>query len=1044
MSISLRKILCTSLLVATGWCSLAQSPQTISAAKIRPIQGKVGLTDSDNPAIGATILVKGKNKGTIVDIDGNFTIDVSSGDTLECSFIGYEKELIPIKNQSQLMFHLVPASKQLDAVEIISVGYGKMDRTKLTGSVASISGKDLGTNTISFDNALTGKMAGVLVNTSSGQPGSATAITIRGISTLQKDGNNPLVVVDGVPIYSSGGSLNRNDYEDRRSVPGATLGTRSVSNSFDRSTEFERNPLSSINPADIASIEVLKDAYATAIYGSRGAAGVILVTTKSGQRGKSEINISYRIGVSEPLGKYDMLSGPEYGRLYTDYYGYINRNLPGAPYEFDTLTHVNWQEEVLRPAVFQNLNLSMSGGSKKSKYYTSLSILKSPSYIKNNDFERYSARVNYEYELHNKVTMGTNFQLSYTNNSALNSGTIYGEALLKAPNVPIYNADGVYEWDSGKFTDYNQLGQLDNNPVAKANENINYLKDFRTIGSIYLEVRPVEWLALRSEIGLDVLNSDAYSREKDRPQVQGGSAVQSTSSNFKTVMNNTITMNKTFGRHDFNAVIGQSFETSKENRNRITGADFFDDDLLSIGASLAPRVETSEFNEWALDSYFGRVNYIYDSRYIAGFTYRIDGSSKFAKNHQYVGFPSFSVGWVASEESFLKGVSWMDRLKFRGSLGFSGINGSGETYYGSQGVFNLNAQSFTYGNLRSLEVSVPVNPNLKWEKTRSYDFGVDVSGLGGLIDLTVDYYYKLTSDVLFSSALASYKGYSSVQQNIGEIENSGIEILLAVNYSRGNFRWNGSFNIAQNVNKLLKLNFEGEAAGDAALNYKYFKVGEPVSQYYLDQWAGVNPETGDPQWLDENGEITQIPTQDDRKAYGSQLPKWFGGLNNTLGYKNFTLTASFNYSIGGQLLNGSRASLLTYTLPDATNLSREILEAWEQEGDITDVPALGNSGVTSGTDYISRPNSSRFLEDNSFVRLKTIKLAYTLPSSLLSKISLRNVECYVEGTNIWTWTRYSGIDPEITIGGSSALVAGVDDLTMPLVKSWSIGINISL
>lgn len=1047
MRISVRKRLCALLLVCSGFYGLAQqATQTVPATLIRPIKGKVELQDSNSPAIGATVLVKGKNKGTVVDIDGNFALDVSPQDTLVCSFIGYKEQLVPIGNQAQFMFNLVPASNELEAVEIISVGYGKMDRAKLTGSVASLKAEALDSRSLSFDNALAGKLAGVHVGTTSGQPGSATAITIRGISTFQKDGNNPLVVIDGVPVYGSNSTLNSNNFEDRRSVAASGFGVTTVSNTFDRSTQFERNPLANLNPADIASIEVLKDAYSTAIYGSRGAAGVILVTTKSGSRTNGEISIGYKVGVSQPIGMHDVLSGPQYGELYTSYYDDVNGPLPpGFEFVFNTDRDIDWQEEVIRSAIFQNLNLSMSGGNERSRYYTSLSVSKDPSYIINNDFERYSARINYDYEPREFITIGTNFQLSYTNNGSLNAPLIYGSALTKAPNVPIRDVNGAYVWDSGRVTDYNSLGDIDNNPVAVANENTNYLRDFRTIGNLFLEIRPTEWLTLRTEGGVDVLNSTAYSREIDRPALldEGGSAVQTTRANFRTVINNTITVNKEFGPHDINVVVGQSFEKSNESMNRITGADFLNNDILSIGASLEPRVEDSEFNEWALDSYFGRINYIYDSRYIAGVTYRVDGSSKFARNNQYVGFPSFSVGWVVSEESFLKGASWMQRLKFRSSLGFSGINGSGETYYGSQGVFDLNGLQLTYGDLRSLELLQPVNPNLKWEKTRTLDIGMDVSIFNGLVDLTADYYYKLTTDLLFPSALALYKGFASVQQNVGSIENTGIEVTLGINLTRGDFAWNSSFNIANNTNKILKLNFDGEQVGDAAFNYKYLKEGEPIGQFYLDQWHGVDSETGSPQWLDENGEIIDSPTLDDRKPFGTPLPTIFGGMHNTFSYKNLALTASFNYSFGGQLLNASRASLLTYSTLDANNLSTEILDHWQEEGDITDVPRLKNSEVF-GSDFVSSPNSSRFLEDNSFIRLKTLKLAYNFPKEWISKISLKGVQCYVEGSNVWTWTRYSGLDPEVTIGGSSALLNGIDNLTMPLVKSWALGINISL
>lgn len=1042
------------ILVST--LSLAQQKLT-PAKRLVPanVKGTIKLMGTNETAIGATIIVKGQRRGTITDLDGNFSLNATELDTLVCSFIGYEDLLVPVGNQSVLMIALQPSSKQLDGVEVVAVGYGSIDRAKLSGSVATLKGDKLAHEAVSIDNALAGKIPGVLVNPTSGQPGSATSITIRGISTFQKDGNNPLFVIDGVPIYGSNSALNSNNYEDRRSIPAAGFGGTHVGSTFDTSTEFERNPLAHLNPEDIESIEVLKDAYATAIYGSRGAAGVILVTTKKGKRGEGEIKLKYEVGVDQPVGLPDLMNGYEYAKFYSAYHTSLTG---GIPVRFDTTNNVNWVDKVVRPVVSQRFNLSLSGGGEKSKYFTSLAYQDLPSYIRNQEFKKMTARINYSYEPLKFIETGANMQFGHTDNQALNAQQIYYNAVLKAPNVPVKDEDGNYIWDSddwdGDNKTENAYGEIDNNPIAIADENINYIKDNRLVGNLFLKFNIRDWLVLKSEGGVDVVASEAYSREMERPQLTGGSAVQTTRTNIRTVFNNTLTINKSFDKHDFDLVAGYSFESSQESYNRLTGAEFLNDELLSIGSSASPQVAGSSFNEWALESYFARLNYVFNSKYILGVTYRLDGSSKFAKNHQYVGFPSFSAGWMVSEELFMRRLKWIEQLKLRGSFGFSGINAAGQSYYGTQGTYDLNATGYTYGETNSLEITQPVNPNLKWEKTSSLDLGLDVSLWGGALSFTFEYYNKLTKNLLFDNALSPYKGFTTVEQNVGVLRNYGLELTLNGFVQIGEFSWRPSINIARNMNKIIELNNDGEQIGDASFFYKYMKEGESVGSFYMYQWAGVNPENGQAQWIDKDGNITETPpaytatSNQHRKVMGNNLPDFFGGFNNNFRYKNWTLDAFFNFSYGQYMINGTRAALLTYTTEDATNLSTEMLDYWKEEGDQTDIPKLRNSSIIrfsggSTTDYLTSRDNSRFLEESSYLRLKSLTLGYSIPQRLLPGAWVSRLQIYVRGANLWTLTNYSGIDPEVTMGGSSALYGGADEITMPQVKSYAMGVNIT-
>jgi len=1032
---------------------------SIPATKIKQVAGLVKLKDSNEPAISATIRLKGTNNGIVTDISGKFILEVSEGDTLVCSFVGYNEVEVPVRNLTKIDIALTPAVEMLEAVEIVAVGYGKLDRERLSSSVSTIEGKDIDKSALSLDNALTGKLAGVQVTSSSGQPGSASSITIRGVTSFS-GANNPLIVIDGIPIYGSNRDLNTNNFDGSQFIPGASFGgtSVSVSSTLNNEPEFERNPLAHFNPEDIESISVLKDAYATAIYGSRGAAGVILITTKKGKTGKGSINLNYEAGVGEPIGTPDLLTGPQYGELQELISGEIGT---GIVRNYNTTNNVDWLDQVIRPARSQSVNVSMSGGNQTSRYYTSLSYTNNPSYIINNDFERYSSRINFSFDPIDEVTIGVNYQFVHTNNSSLNAPRIYSGAVRKAPNVPVTDTNGNYIWNS-QFWDGNREnadGQLDNNPVGIAHRSINELKDNRNVGNVFVELRPLEWISWKSEVGIDAVNSEANSREQERIDELinnnvGGNAAQTIRLNNRLIINNTLTLDRTFDKHNVNILLGHSFESSKETTTRVSGAGFFDDDILSIGAAEIQSVNRSDFNEWALESYFGRINYIFDQKYIVGATYRIDGSSRFARNEQYVGFPSFSAGWNISQEDFLSNTVWLNNLKLRTSFGFSGVNGTGQNYYGTQGVYNLFVDPFTYGDIQGITIVQPVNPNLKWERTRQLDVGLEGSFFNNSLGITVDYYYKLSKDVLLSTALASYKGFSSVRRNIGSIENKGFELLLDYQFEKNDFSVTSSFNIATNRNKILKLNNAGEEISGAELNYKYFKEGEPAGQFFLYQWHGVDPETGDAQWVDKDGNITNDPPASfsdpniHRKPYGTSLPDFFGGLNNTISYKNWSLTSFFTYSIGSQLFNGTRAELLTYTTGDKTNLSTEILNYWQEEGDRTDIPEFGNSSLRffqggAAQDYLPSRNNSRYLEDNSYIRLRTLTLGYELPEDLINKAAMSGVRVYVTGTNIWTWTRYSGVDPEVTIGGSNVLLNGYDELTMPQVKSWIFGINMT-
>lgn len=1023
--------------------------QNVKAMELKKIKitGTLICSEDNHPVVGATVIVKGTTNGVAADFDGNFTIIANKGDVLMISSIGYISKEIKVDTQTHYDLSLNP--DRISLKEVAVIGYGTVERRDLTGAVSSVNIEQIEQVALSVDNALTGQIAGVQVSSSSGTPGSATAITIRGITSLSAD-NNPLYIIDGVPVYGVGAGSSTSFQSG--SVAAISIGGNSASGSIGATSEFERNPLANLNMEDIESIEVLKDAYATAIYGSRGASGVILITTKKGVKGKPKVNLNISTSIASPIDVPDVLSGDQYVGFYNDYY----KEYSNEDNYFAKGQNTDWFDAATRTAITNNVSATVSAGTDKSTYFLSLSYLDMDSYVIKNDFKRYSARINYEYKSSEKFRFGNNITLTYTDNQSLNSGNVYRNSLLASPHTPIKDSNGDYAFVQSNRDWFN--------PIAKAREDINFVKDKRVIGNLYAEYKALSWLTLRSEVGIDLMSSKSYNRNKeykgfdsngDEIKLIDGSASQSNINNLKLVINNTASIYKEIGEHVFTGVLGQSFETSQEDYVRIAGREFPTNDVLSIGSANSSRVDAAVLKEWAMVSFFGRLNYRWKDKYLAGVTYRIDGSSRFNKNERYVGFPSFSAGWRISEENFMEAYTWVDELKLRGSLGFSGISGSGG-YYGHQGQYVSKQNAKIYGNTNILEVQQASNPDLKWEKTHTIDIGLDLSLFGSKVGLTVDYYNKKSVDMLISSSVPYYSGYSTQRQNLVDMENKGIEFSLnTVNINR-EFKWTSNINIAKNTNKITKLNLAGYVAGDATIGYAFYKVGESASAWFLYDWHGVDALTGNPLWKYSDGTISTTPpasinnaeAYENKSVMGDRLPEFTGGFTNIFTYKNFELNTLLSFSYGGKIMNGTRAELLTYTDDKNRNLSTEILDEWIIAGHKTDIPKKVNKStpkkIVGGIDYTVSRQSDRFLEDGSFVRLKNISLSYRFNKELTRKLGLNSLSVYAKGSNLITWTNYSGPDPEVSAFGSSAAYAGNDELTIPQQKAIQFGVKIGL
>lgn len=990
---------------------------------------------------GVVVLVKGAANGTTTDVNGFFTLDVTAGLVLQFKMMGYNTIERVVQTATPLEVIMQESVHQL--AEVVAIGYSTQERRDVTGSVTTVRPSEF-KSVMSVDQLLAGQAAGVHMSTSSGALGAANVLTIRGISSVMGD-NNPLYVIDGVPIYGTNRDENSVSTSGG-SFPGVSMGGTHVSGTISNNQElkysFEKNPLTTLNPDDIESIEILKDAFATAIYGSRGSAGVILITTKKGSRDRTKIDLTYSISVENPLGKPDLINGDEYNMIYSMYY-------PNSP--FTSNYNTNWLDAVTRTAVSNSVSASISGGTEKTNYFISTSASNNQSYIVNNELDRYSARVNLDSKLNNYMTVGTNISISQMYNKSLSAPTVYSLAVTKAPNLPIYNEEnGDYFYGQGS----NPYGNPEAyNPLATALENKGQTTDSRVTGNVFLEIKPWSWMTIRTEIGTDLINEKTSVRKADVPLTEVSSknqAQESVRMSSKFVVNNTLNVAKDFGKHFIQGIIGQSYEYSNSYVNSIVGRNFFSPELVGVGAAQTKSVSSGGEQEWALFSAFTRLNYQFLRRYMAGVTYRIDGSSRFNKDNRYLGTPSFSVGWRLSEEPFIKeGAKWIDDLKLRGSVGWSSKDGN-SNYYGAQAIYTL-VNGASYGGSSYLQMSQPGNENLNWEKTITYDVGLDVALLNQRIELTFDYFYKKTTDMLFPSDVPAYTGYSKQDQNIGDMSNQGVEIRLkTLNIMTRDFQWMTTLNLSRSTNKILKLDFEGNQLDQLNSSFKFYAVGYPAAQFYLHQWAGVDPATGDPLWLYRDGTISTVApgsdfskSNDNKFIKGSAMPDFYGGLTNSFIYKDFEFNVLFTFSSGGKMINNTKAQLMTYTTENANNLHRDILKFWQIPGHKTGVPSLKNASIIGNSDYTGSSTTTRFLEDNSFIRLKSLDVAYSIPSSILRKTKvLHQMKIFFTATNLFTLTKYSGVDPEVSAFGSSVTAAGYDNLTMPQSRSFQFGVKL--
>ena len=1042
------------------------------------------VTDDIGPVIGASVMEKGTQNGAVTDLDGNYVITVKPGATLVFSSIGYATQEIEVGGQSTINVLLKEDTEFLD--EVVVVGYGTMKRSDLSGASVSMKEEDLkGSIITNLDQSLQGRAAGVSAVQTSGAPGSSSSIRVRGQATVNANAE-PLYVIDGVIVQGGGNS-------------GGDFGLGGLGNGKVSTI----SPLATINPADIVSMEILKDASATAIYGAQGANGVVLITTKHGKAGDAKFSYDGMFAVSRQNSRIDMMDLRQFSEYYNDLaeQGLVDHN--GYYADPSILGKgTNWQDEVFRTALQHQHQISAQGGSEKVQYYVSGSYMDQQGTIIGSNFDRLSFRTNLDAQLKDWFKLGVNATYAVTNDDIKladgQEGVIF-YSLSTLPDIPVYDLDGNYSTTVRE-------GYTSANPVALAMLDQNLLKRQKLTGNVYADITPLKHFTWRSEVGFDVSNSEATTY---KPMVnlggwQRGNNSMSTQRNASTYwsIKNYLTYANTFGKHSLTAMVGQEAWESRWNYLGANNTGLPSDDIHNIKLATGNPTVNSGFGSSAMASFFTRETYNYDDRYLATYTFRRDGSSNFGPDNRWANFHSFAASWRFTNEAFLK--------DFTRSIGLD--NGKIRVGWGQTGNANIGGGAWESGmskmptglgdSQRPANIS---NTGIHWEKQVQTNLGLDLNFLQNRINLTVDLYKKVSSDMLMSLTLPSYMGtqgngssaLAAPKGNFGTIENKGLEITLDTHpIDNKNFGWDSNFQVSFNKNKLVALDGSANAQlvgyGQWSDIVSVTEIGQSLYNFYGYVVEGVyeslediqnSPKAekypadgvfnrattvwvGDIKFKDVNGD--GVINEHDQTNIGSPLPKFTFGWTNSFRYKNVDLSVFLNGSYGNKVLNynmmGQGYNGLVHmnstwtnqhvSIQDRARLVVVDAEKTYADGsmwydDITNVK-VANSGTKTPRPTIQDPNdndrlSTRYIEDGSYLRIKNITLGYTFPKTVLQKVKIENVRVYMNIQNLYTFTKYTGFDPEVgaSTQDSSGLTFGVDNGRYPSPMTCSFGLNIT-
>ena len=1009
-------------------------------AQTTPITGKV-LDEKGVPVSGASVLEKGTKNGTNTANDGTFSLNVKSGATLLVSGLGFEAKQLTASS-GNLMIQLTSEVKSLN--EVVVTGFGSQIKKDLTGNIARVKGKDIEfMPTPSVDAALQGKAAGVYVNSQSGKLGQAISVRVRGSSSISA-GNEPLYVVDGVPVTVSSQS----------SYGGAT------------------NPLVDLNPNDIESIEVLKDASAGAIFGSRAANGVVLITTKKGKNGKTNVTVNVQTGNSQSSRRVPFLNSEQYAELLQEGAKYID-DFYGTPvtdpfsetqYVKDWMDYFSygnwtkdpkktyeWQDVVFQKGQYRQADLQMSGGNEKTKFFISGQYLDQSGIIIGNRLERMTARMNVDHKANDWLTIGLTTNFARTYNRRLPDDNAFSNPLQSVALMPM-TPNIIPEGQPGAGLPAGTPPGDPNIPMYYNPQlSIDYgnftAVSFRNFSSGYATIKLMPGLTFQSELGVDIMSQQEEGYFQSQTVRNQTRAVRGIGSNRGTFITNYNTNNyfnytKTLGKSDINATLGMQYQQSSNKTNYVEGTDFPSNSYQTIASAATISGGSSTESGFRFLSYFLRANYKYNDKYLLSLSGRIDGSSRFGANSRSGFFPAVSAGWVLSNEKFLRGFQPLSFLKLRASYG---IVGNAEI--GNFPQLALFAGDRGYAGIGGQAPSQIGNPDLRWETNTQFDIGFDFGFFNNRLTGEIDYYNRRSDDLLLRVNIPTSTGFGSVVRNLGSLENKGVEFVLNTQNMVGDFKWSTSLNVAFNRNKVLNINGQIIDGGIGRLPNRAME-GYALGVFFGVEYAGVNPANGDAQFykntknadgsLDRTVLSNSQFNQAQRQVIGDPNPDVIAGVTNTFSYKGFDFSFQFNGIFGNDVNVYGMGQYSMANMIYEDNQTADQMNRWRKPGDITNVPQARY--------YFGNGNqpSSRFIVDGSFVRLRTINFGYNLPSKIVKKAKLDRVRLYVSALNLLTFTNnYPLWDPEVNADSFDSNIAkGNDFYTPPQPKTILFGINV--
>lgn len=1024
-----KSLLLLMLLTLGTWTAFAQST----------VRGKVTSSEDGIGIPGVSVTVKGTSRGTQTDAEGNYSLAAEAAATLDFSFIGFKTMSVKVGNRSTIDVALESDEKTLS--EVVVTGFGSQIKRELTGNIAQVKGKDIeNMPTPSVDAALQGRAAGVYVNSGSGKLGQAVTVRVRGNSSISAS-SEPLYVIDGMPVTTG----------DQSAYGGAT------------------NPLVDINPNDIESIEILKDASAGAIYGSRAANGVVLITTKRGGAGQTKVSFNYQTGVSDATNRVPFMNASEFERFYRQATGYRDRLSGTDPNDPDSWTQYmvgpggfldyysygtygtpqqgdyDWQEQAFTRGALQQADFQMNGGNEKTKFFISGQFYDQTGTIIGNSLNRMSGRMNLDHQANKWLSVGLTMNLTRTFNRRLPDDNAFSNPLQMAALTPFT-----------PFTDPNTNlpagtppGDINlplyYNPLITVNYARFTSTGFRNLSNAYAQVALAPGLTFRTELGVDLLNQNEegyFQSQTIRNQTRATNGLGQNYARFVTNYNtnNFLSYTKSIGRHGINSTLGMQYQQSQSKDNFVEGLAFPSDSYQRIASAATISGGNSAESNFRFLSYFLRANYKFADRYLLSLSGRIDGSSRFGANARYGVFPAASLGWVVTEENFLRDNKIISFLKARASYGLTGNSEIGN--FPQLGLFSGDAGYAGAAGQRPSQIG---NPDLRWETTAQLDAGIDFGLLNNRINGEIDYYVKNTTGLLLNVNVPATTGFFTQVRNVGALNNRGFEFVLNTQNTVGQFKWSTSFNLATNRNEVTDI--QGQIIEGGIRNMNRVMEGQPIGVFYTVEYAGVNPDNGDALFyrntknpdgtLDRSTVTNAGYNSAQRVVVGNPNPRYVGGITNNFSYKGIDLSVFFNGVAGNDINIYGVGQYSSANGIYEDNQTKDQLNAWTPENRNTNVPEArfyrGNGNQAS----------SRYIVDGSFIRLRTVTLGYNVPKTITDRMKIDRMRVYLSGMNLATFTKYPLWDPEVNSDSfSSNFAIGNDFYTPPQPRTFLVGLNL--